>query len=127
MRILLLALMIALLPLRGWVGDAMAMEQVPGAPGGVHATATMPHEPHEAQPCHEQAGEAHAAPVDEDSSSHAGGDCASCTVCQICHSVALTGLHPLVRAATLPTVAPHTYTVLHASAERAPGFKPPIS
>ncbi|WP_156404496.1 hypothetical protein [Curvibacter sp. PAE-UM] len=124
---LLLALMIALLPLRGWVGDVMAMEKVSGALSSVHAAESMHQGQHEAQPCHEHAGDAHAAPTGVDDSSHAGGDCASCTVCQICHSVALTSLLPLVTAAALPTVAPHTHAVLHASAERAPGFKPPIS
>lgn len=127
MRVLLLALMIALLPLRVWVGDAMAMERMSSALISVHAAETMSHERHEAQPCHEHAGDAHTAPAGEGNNSHAGGDCSSCTVCQICHSVALTGLLPLITAAALPTAAPHTHAVLHASAERAPGFKPPIS
>lgn len=128
MRVLLFALMIALLPLRVWVGDAMAMEQLASALGNMHATASAPQEQrHEAQPCHEHAGEAHADPAGADDSSLAAGDCASCTVCQICHSVALTSALPWVAAAALPTTAPHTHAILHASAERAPGFKPPIS
>ncbi len=130
MRLLFLALMITLLPLRGWVGDVMAVERIGQAPTAAqHASAPQ-------RDCHETP--AHHGPADAASheetahatgqgSAHASGDCAGCTVCQICHSVALAGVPSPAPAATLTMALPQTQVRLHASAERAPGFKPPIS
>lgn len=137
MRTVFLALLIALLPLRGWVGDVMAMELVsrtvaavqPHAHSGQVATNDCPH----TQSGHDHAGPAHAMaaeamPLDtDDGEAHAGGDCASCTVCQICHSVALTAVLPPFPNPLLPSATPQSRQPQYASAERAPGFKPPIS
>lgn len=125
MRVLLLALMITLLPLRSWVGDVMAMEQVSAAMGHAHGAAPSA-DHHDRAPCQGHDGGPHATPAMDHDSPHADGDCASCTACQICHAVALAGMPTPALATALPASAPHTQAVLHASAERAPGFKPPI-
>ncbi|MCZ4312935.1 hypothetical protein O4H66_05915 [Comamonadaceae bacterium G21597-S1] len=135
MRRFFFILMIALLPLRGWVGDAMAMQMA--LPGGMaHASApetatgaTHAHAHHGAAADHQR----HAA-ASGDCTDHADGDatvsdahCQTCTVCQTCHTVAITV--PLVGTeATEPmTAAPLTAQSRFASADRAPGLKPPIS
>lgn len=129
MRIFLLALMIALLPLRGWVGDVMAMAQV-GQALAAARTPALHSDGHQTRPQHHgQLDAAHEdlATVSEHGSHQSGGDCAGCTVCQICHSVALAGLPCVSSAAVLPTAVAQTPAQLYASAEHAPGFKPPIS
>jgi len=128
LRLFLLAFMIALLPLRGWVGDVMAMEQASQALTTTPATAASG-DCHEALVPHGQADTQHESrqqAIAQDAA-HASGDCGNCTACQICHSVALAGL-ALVAPATTPAMsAPQTQARLHASVARAPGFKPPIS
>jgi hypothetical protein len=135
MRRLLLALMILLLPLRGWLGDAMAMDLAapavqavavhvasaePAHHGGAehHADATTP-------PCHE---DAQASAAAHDGGEHpAGHGHGHCTACQICHSVAAThgGTAPAVSAPR--HAAPATAPARFASAEPRLVAKPPIS
>lgn len=133
MRVLFLALMIALLPLRGWVGDVMAVELAQPSPAAAHHAPAPDHGAH--APCHEGHGEAahaHAPAVDATQAAssdgeHAAGDCGSCTVCQICHSAALAAVLPQLPAAVLAAALPASRQPLYASAERALGDKPPIS
>jgi hypothetical protein len=139
MRHLLLVLMIALLPLRGWMGDAMATSMAAGQlqqqqvatkniATHVHETAAEGHFDHETtasealQAAHDCAGDA------ADETSHvAGAHCETCAACQACHTVALShtapGLNPVVNALTLPHAAADQF----ASAEAALRQKPPIS
>ena len=113
MRHFVLALMIALLPLRGWVGDAMAMEMAAAdANAGNIVQAECPG--HAALPLQ-----------DGDSPTPAHGE--SCSACQICHSVALTAMLAPMPSVSMPAAAPRTAAPLFTSAERAAGFKPPIS
>lgn len=140
MRILLLALMIALLPLRGWVGDAMAMElMVATLQPTENATDLIAHNPNKtrAEPGFDTQTEAmhhtecpgHAAMPDTpaDSQHHAdGADCATCAACQICHTMALTPMTLQITSTALPAGLPQASSHHFASAERAPGFKPPI-
>ena len=136
MRHVILVLMIALLPLRGWVGDAMAMELIPArmVAHALQADESMP------APAHHgamgAAGMAAPPPMHADCPGHAGApdeaqpkaaDCSTCTACQICHAVALTPFFPHLAPAPLPANRPLAATHHFASAERAPGFKPPIS
>ncbi len=125
---LLLALMIALLPLRGWVGDVMAMERVAQGLTTTQAAAA-PGDCHEAMASHGHASAQHDdhPSVADQGSADFGGDCGGCTACQICHSVALAGTFSLTSTAASATSAPQTQARLHASIARAPGFKPPIS
>lgn len=128
MRTLFLALMIALLPLRGWVGDVMAMERLGQALPTAPAAAAGHNECHEAQAHHghdvTQEDMSHPA---GHANGHAQADCSGCTVCQICHSVVLASVPTPTRTAALPMALPPSHTRLYASAEPVPGFKPPIS
>ena len=143
MRTLLLALMIALLPLRGWVGDAMAMEMMASALHGSEnaidliaprADKTRTEARFEAQPVamdhadcpgHMAMAASNDQPADDTHQAHAA-DCATCAACQICHTVALTTVAWHIGTYALPAVQPQTASPHFASAERALGFKPPI-
>ncbi|CAM3593776.1 hypothetical protein [Polaromonas hydrogenivorans] len=139
MRALFFVLMITLLLLRGWTGDAMAN-------GMALASLQHPHQPQQsttktiASHAHEISAEDHfdhesAMPAAHDCAGHAADDaapaadghCQSCDTCQACHSVALTpaavGANPVFGSRTRP----HTKAARFASAEAAPGQKPPIS
>jgi len=137
MRTLLLALMIALLPIRGWLGDAMAVEMVrhsllaaslvaeEASPASVAADAHC-HEAMEAA----DSGMDTMAHDDEGSSTNHGTDhqgCGTCTVCQVCHTVALGGTPLIDIAHGAPQAPPAAHAARFASAEPVPGLKPPIS
>lgn len=138
MRNLFLILLIALLPVRGWVGDAMATGMA-GTPAQqqvatkmvaehVHEIGAQGHFDHDAVVA--EAGQAVA-----DCTGHASGEashaasthCESCTACQACHTVALSqfvsDLSPVFRGLTLSSIAADQFS----SAEAALGQKPPIS
>jgi hypothetical protein len=157
MRTLLLILLIALLPLSSWAGGAMAIHTsaqgvAQGAVhSGVHSAASdrqalepaAPQAGHGAHAGHHGSASAsepaqhsgagqmgqHAQAQAPDCATHdAGSDpCKNCQSCQICHSVALSldsiglGAQP-IHAMPRPAAA-HDF----ASADMAPGQKPPIS
>ncbi len=131
---MLFILLILLLPLRGWVGDAMAMQMVlPG--GSPHAADEASHgtEHHQAA---QRADHRHGTGVglSSDCADHAAADaasldshCQTCTTCQVCHTLAIN-----LRTTVLPVSEPaHPLPPLavqpFANADRAPGLKPPIS
>lgn len=139
MRHLFLALLIALLPLRGWIGDAMATQMAAGqlqhhqmqaAPPANHGHEAMDamHAGHQEAAAempmaqHDCAGQA-----DEGGNHAADGHCETCAACQACHTVALSptapGLVAVFSAPTLPRPAADQF----ASADAALGQKPPIS
>jgi len=135
MRTLLLALMIALLPIRGWLGDAMALEMVrhslPAASLVAEASAaSMTADAH----CHEAMDSDggmdtmahHAGSHDDDSGADHQG-CGTCTACQVCHTVALGGMPLIDTVHSAPQAPPAAHATRFASAEPAPGLKPPIS
>ena len=124
--------MLVLLPLRGWVGEAMA-GQVAGHPAGqrMAAAATMAHAEHAMDTGHATA-PAHAPHAGcAEQAHHDGcgaaqdGDCGTCASCQACSSVALspTVLLPVGSHFTQPR--PETVTVAYASVEPPLAFKPP--
>jgi hypothetical protein len=142
MRSLLFVLMITLLLLRGWTGDAMATEMaltpLQHQPSATETMATHAHEMgaeghlgHEAaapealsdvQAAHDCAGHA------SDEASHAeSAHCESCAACQACHTVALTPAEGDSNPVSSSLTRPCTTAVQFASAEAAPGQKPPIS
>jgi len=136
MRTLLLALMIALLPIRGWLGDAMAVEMVrhslPAASLVAETSAaSMTADAH----CHEAMDTdsgmdtmAHHAGSHDDNGGADHQGCGTCTACQVCHTVALGGGMPLVDTVhSAPQAPPAARAARFASAEPAPGLKPPIS
>jgi hypothetical protein len=118
----LLLVMIALLPLRGWVAEAMAGEMLEQrvAMAAVQDVAAhqpahdcMGHDTGTAQPAGEQA--AH------------GADCPTCASCQVCSAVALGFAAQPQAAVGYSQPRPHSPDRAHRSAERAQAFKPPIS
>ncbi len=142
MRALFFAFMIALLLLRGWVGDAMANRMAlaplhpapesrqlatPATAAAQTAHKTAHKTAHEA--AHDCAGHA----AHDDSAPAASAHCPSCDACQACqacqacHSVALTS--PAARPSTAlgPRTQPPAPAARFASADAAPGQKPPIS
>lgn len=138
MRHLIFALMIALLPLRGWVGDAMATDMastharqvaiktIAESPQGIRAASHFEHNA-SMQDAAQAAPDCAGHPDQEDTSSAANSHCESCSACQACHTVALSPAAarlPLVfHASPPPPAAPY----LFASADAALGQKPPIS
>ncbi len=112
MRTWILALMIALLPLRGWVGDAMATP-VGGTPTTVDCHL------HDAAPSSDSV-EADATDPD------AGAEHAPCDSCQVCHGSAVAPVWPTLVLPRLALALPDPRPVSFASAELAQGVKPPI-
>jgi hypothetical protein len=116
--------MIALLPLRGWASESMvvsmAVQQLVVAQMQTVREAGMPAD----CPFLDQAA--------KDVSTSTPGEpisplCKSCTTCQLCMAL-VTGYAPIPGiAAHLPHAQRHVSSVSFTSAERAPGFKPPIS
>jgi hypothetical protein len=151
MRFFMLAVMMVLLPLRGWTGDAMATEMaLNSALQQMHLTVAAPekadarpgHQGHQNQEGHgdHAAHEAtlHLSANTPDYLSHANcdqthgaghnaGHCESCSACQACHNVALLvdsdELKPRLNTLWTPTGAADPF----ASADAAPDQKPPIS
>jgi len=118
--------MIILLPLRSWVGDVMATEMV--SSGAMHqqtathagAEPTLQAELTRAAP--DCAG--HGAP---EGTPEANAHCATCTVCQACHTVALVPEATQSAAVLPPPAMPYSPAAVFASALVALGQKPPIS
>lgn len=119
MRYLLIALMIVLLPLRGWAGNAMtidmATQQVSQATA---STAAMPAD------CPMQV-QALAANVTQKNS--VSGHCHSCDTCQLCLALAASThmawpAEPMNRPSA-PLLGSNAFR----SANTTAGYKPPIS
>ncbi len=144
MRIFLFALMIALLPLRGFAGDVMATEmaiQMAAQAQSHFADATKTAAAHAAHSGasghfdshHDTAAAKNAATAVNGCADHmATEQChssdnhGSCQACQACHTVALSlafnSMQPVPASSTLHPVAAAQF----ASAEAALGQKPPI-
>lgn len=146
MRHLLFALLIALLPLRGWVGDAMATQM---AAGQMQHSQTEQHDQQHgaikliadhqdstlaaAHFDHEEMAQAQAAGPDcaghsTGAGTHAAdGHCESCAACQVCNTVALSLMGPKLSPAFKSLALPHAAADHFASADAALRQKPPIS
>lgn len=145
MRFFVLALLMVLLPLRGWTGDAMATDMaVSGAAQQIHQTTNAAakadshqgHEGHSNHAAHETLTEVTASTTDclihadcdqTHNAGHSAGDCESCSACQACHNVPLLvdsdELKSRVNSLWTPTEAVDPF----ASADAAHDQKPPIS
>ncbi|OSZ76199.1 hypothetical protein [Hydrogenophaga sp. IBVHS1] len=112
MRHLLLAILIALLPLRAWVGDAMAITML--APSSSHESMVMA--PVEGAPCAD-----HAMGAATDTADHQH------QTCDVCNgpAMALALQFDLLASATHGVLA--TPTERFDSSVPPPGNKPPIS
>lgn len=116
-----IAFLLVLLPLRGWIGDAMAMDMLIQA----HDSASVHAAPQGHVDCPEHA--AMHSPADPvDLQAQPGADCGSCGGCQICHSAAMPALAALAPAPEMTPAALMPMSVRFASVAPAPGFKPPI-
>ena len=137
MRYFVLALMIFLLPLRGWAGDVMAT-QMAGSAIAIEKVAARAHETgakasfhHQKQvvnispavpDCHEQV-VSHSDTADTPTNDH----CSTCAACQSCHTVALSPTSPgLTTSFNQPRVGQARATRF-TSADAALGQKPPIT
>lgn len=125
MRLHVLLLLLLALPLRGWVGDAMAMEMAraalqataaPSTAAAPMADAAMPDDcpMHQAGPAADPAGNVHAG--------HAG----ACTLCDVCHGASLADTPAVLGAVVTPHAAPAPASTRFASVLRAPDLRPPI-
>lgn len=140
MRQLILALMIILLPLRGWMGDAMAMDAAMETQVAVHSLADggQPalgpvQSAASSGPVSLAGGPGHcpdhasATGGDAEADSEAAPQGQACTVCQVCHTVAMSADATPLAALLLPVLAPETSFHRFTSALPVPGLKPPIS
>ncbi len=128
MRFFVLVLMMVLLPLRGWTGDALATDMaVSMTSQQMHQTATAvakadAHQGHQSHKDHSD--QMHDASHSPD---HDSGTCESCSACQACHNVALMvtsdELTPRLNTHWTSTEVANPF----ASADAAHDQKPPIS
>lgn len=140
MRLLLLALMIALLPLRSWVGDAMAMQMPPGhclsmknvaeSSASMEAECCIPTTSEEVHTgCPKPVGAVEAVgvhdPVSQDAASH--GHCSNSSACLIYLAVGVVTALPLHASATPSHLVWPAAGAPFASISLAPSLKPPIS
>lgn len=135
-----LLLTIALLPLHGWVAAAavdgpLAHELGGGTAMVAHAQASPHTHPsgtgEAAGPGHDDC-MGHSAVSPSSGEDAAGMDsgtfsCPSCSHCQACSAVALVSSSTLLTPASFDRPRPAAAVADFASADRAPGFKPPIS
>ncbi len=130
MRRWFILLMIALLPLRGWIGEAMAGEMLAQRTAEAATHAAHMHEghasQHEAHASAHDCMEKHAAVADEPTGA-THGDCPTCAACQVCSSVALGIDLPAAVAAPIAHAPPASRDIHFASAEPARAVEPPIS
>ena len=138
MRHLFLILMIALLPLRGWISDAMATAMVTAQVQQQTATKIVATRAHEVEAqAHQDVEVVNAGTVQTaaDCSGHAFGEdehaddthCNTCSACQACHTVALSPPTVDVTTTVNPRTLPRAVVAQFVSAEHALGQKPPIS
>ena len=146
MRLLILVLMIALLPLRALAGDVMAT-QMAGSAAAIEKGAARAHEigaistfdyqkqlvqlveAHKAMPdCHEQAASHHdAGDIAPSVSTEVNDHCSTCAACQACHTVALSPNAPGAIALFASPQLRQTSSAVFTSADAVLVQKPPIS
>lgn len=135
MRVFMVALMIALLPLRGWLGDAMAAQELRSAAQHetAHAVAWTESAPDASvhANCHEMGAAAAVSAGNDLSASPADAgtsdDAQRCSACQLCHSTVLATTSPFLVTQRLPLAPPVSAALHFASAEPVRGFNPPIA
>jgi hypothetical protein len=103
-RPLILWILLALLPLRGWATSdmqvSMALGTLTGAAVAASAVQAAPEAQHEAAaPCHGNAAAAGVEAAPETSS----GSHAACSLCDLCHSVAMATSEPQLSALPVAT------------------------
>ncbi|MES2976996.1 MAG: hypothetical protein V4731_01110 [Pseudomonadota bacterium] len=131
MRHLFLALLIALLPLRGWLGDAMAIDMASVTAASMNAPSQHP--AHQAvspdtvaEMAHHDCGEA-VVHSDNSPGEKQTAACDQCPSCDACHAVGLALGESRAESSALTRAGPASLFQRFASAESFPGNKPPIS
>ncbi len=148
MRRFLFVLLVLVLPLRGWIGDAMAVQMA--FSGSAHSTAAA-EASHSGDHAHAHDDHAighrigsgsvhdHAAPGDKLAGAggcdgHVGDDaiaagntdhCGTCAMCQTCHTVAVLNVLAVPEYGPVRLAAPQLAAQGFISAERALALKPP--
>ena len=149
-RFLFLALMLVLLPLRGWAGNVMAINMVAGMATATATAATTAerHAPADNAasqsampadcPMHTQALAAGASgdsrnDLTDEAAVHAGADasdqaafCTSCDTCELCLAVANPAVATLALSQIARRSAPMAFNTSFTSAASASNLKPPI-
>lgn len=120
MRYLIVALMILLLPLRGWAGDAMATHMAATA-GSSQTGSTLTHEKSASADC---AGHHGSGQTDTDNAKSVNGE--TCQACQACHTVALSSSSAVDSVLFVAPSPPLVTAAQFTSADTALGQKPPI-
>lgn len=145
MRVFLLALMILMLPVRGWTADVMGIQMatkmvsshaVPESESQLNAITllaindqyTVPradfYHQTSAQTATDCAG--HAADAVAGPESTSDSHCGACAACQTCHSVAITSVAAPVAALAVASALQQVVSESFASAPAVLGQKPPI-
>jgi hypothetical protein len=120
MRVVVLILLIALTPLRGWANDVMATRMASQLPVAAQAVVTGA-----ASHCDDMAAaDTAAAPA---SPTVESGHCDNCSLCQMCFATALPVTRSLAPQATTRQPSPAMRQEQFRSAALALGHKPPIS
>ena len=123
-RLVVLWILLALLPLRGWAYGNMQVGMAAGAVAMAAKSAESPSAAHAAMPCHEAASATDAVP---DANSANSGHTA-CALCDLCHSVALfsaaspLGETQLAVSRVRPVIGIATGRALVGGLERPPRF-----
>jgi hypothetical protein len=126
MRLLLLVFMIALLPVRGWVSDAMAIDM---AAQQMRMAQQAPGEPMaEDCPMNAQTSAVPSvdAPVDASQANETASPC-NCNACDLCLALASLTFSRVAAVAFVPHAPPPASGTRFSSAERGLNLKPPIS
>lgn len=126
MRRWLLLVIVLLLPLRGWLGEAIAGEMHHGAAAAVQASHVAQHA-HTAAGLarHDGVGHDHGATPQAGAQPQSSFDAGTCASCQVCSSVALAPTVTPTTGATFSQPRPDTVQLAYASAEPSLFFKPP--
>ena len=122
--------MLVLLPLRGWVGEAMAMDMMAAHVGAIEKVATHAHGiSAESTFDAEMQADCHGATDSEpsDATDATATHCGTCPLCQMCHTVAAPAPFSTLPTPGLPHAQPTTGSARFASAPAAFALKPPIS
>ncbi len=131
MRYLLVALMIVLLPLRGWAGNAMAVDmaaqQVLMTQKAARADVANTAESAMPADCTMHAQALTGKLVDSGSPGAAGSSCSDCSTCQLCLAIASFTWTSVTAYAFESPAAPIAVHIRFSNADRAASLKPPIS
>ncbi len=120
MRKWFVILMLLVLPIRGFVGDAMAYSMTPvqiQTYVDLQATAEAPQQEATKMPCHETSGLAQ---------TDVASDVQQCTTCQMCHLTATYPFQAIASLSSTATALPVQYASFWHSAEQRLSVKPPV-